>query len=226
VAPGSRPESVCHWRQIDDPGSSANLAIKLAFKNSATSFDYYVQYVRPRGWNRGLGTGFVFVRRIGPGKDIGPTPAILGMIMVPGATGMRTQMVEPSGNILFQVERLDSEGRTVQIYAGRNLSSQLDRQPPSHAVWQRSATKWTILCFLEVCNRATDVTELLGTHFIIKPRRPDDGGNSNEEDDTGGDDGNDQVGSADSAEISRRLGLDQVSIWLLRTTSCALCHSK
>jgi hypothetical protein len=115
---------------IDEPGSSASLAIRLPFRNATSNWDYYVQYVRPTNWNQGLGVGFVFIRRIGPGKDIGPTPAILGSILVPGAVGGRTQFTEPSGNIMFQVERLDMEGRMVQIYAGRDLRSPFDRQPP------------------------------------------------------------------------------------------------
>jgi hypothetical protein len=117
---------------VDDPGAGANLAIKLSFKNSETNWDYYIQYVRPKGWNQGLGIGFVFIRRIGPGKDVGPTPAILGSVLVPQGLGTRSQFVEPSGGIMFQVERLDAEGRIVQIHAGRNLFSQYDRQPPQH----------------------------------------------------------------------------------------------
>lgn len=115
---------------INEPGASANLAIRLAFKNATSSWDYYIQYVRPKNWDQGLGIGFVFIRRIGPGKDVGPTPAILGSIAVPGAVGMRAQFVEPSGNMTFEVERLDEQGRMVQIRAGRNLLSPFDRDPP------------------------------------------------------------------------------------------------
>ena len=109
---------------VDEPGSRANLAIKLAFtKNSTTNWDYYIQYVRPTNWNQGLGTPTIFIRRIGPGKDIGPTPAILGSISVPNVVGTKADFVEPSGNVRFQVERLDPEGRIVQVHAARNLSS-------------------------------------------------------------------------------------------------------
>ena len=56
----------------------------------------------------------MFIRRIGPGKDIGPTPAILGSIKVPTTVGTRAQFVEPSGNVMFQVERFDPDGRVVK----------------------------------------------------------------------------------------------------------------
>jgi hypothetical protein len=123
---------------VDEPGSNANLAMKLAFtKNSTTSWDYYIQYVRPTNWNQGLFTPTVFIRRIGPGKDIGPTPAILGSISVPGTVGEKTDFVEPSGNIRFQVERLDPEGHIVQVHAARNLLSEVIHAAPGHVLIPR-----------------------------------------------------------------------------------------
>ena len=100
---------------ITDPGARANLGIKLTYKKTDISWDYYLEYAKPVGWNQGLSNAFLFIRRIGPGKDIGPTPAILGSIIVPTAIGTRAQFVEPSGNIRFQVERFDPEGRIVQV---------------------------------------------------------------------------------------------------------------
>lgn len=103
--------------QISDPGARANLGIKLAYKNGETSWDYYLEYAKPTGWNQGLSNDFLFIRRIGPGKDVGPTPAILGSIIVPAAIGTKAQFVEPSGNVRFQVERFDPEGRIVKVSA-------------------------------------------------------------------------------------------------------------
>jgi hypothetical protein len=100
-----------------DPGARANLGVKLAYKNGETSWDYYLEYAKPIGWNQGLRSAFLFIRRIGPGKDIGPTPAILGSISVPITMGTSAAFVEPSGNIRFQVERFDSEGRIVKVTA-------------------------------------------------------------------------------------------------------------
>jgi hypothetical protein len=100
---------------ITDPGARANLGTKLTYKKADISWDYYLEYAKPAGWNKGLSNAFLFIRRIGPGKDIGPTPAILGSIIVPAAIGTRAQFVEPSGNIRFQVERFDKEGRIIQV---------------------------------------------------------------------------------------------------------------
>lgn len=115
---------------IDEPGSRANLVITLPFtKNSTTRWDYYIQYVRPTNWNQGIGAPMVFIRRIGPGINIGPTPAILGSISVPDTVGAKAGFVEPSGNIEFEVERLDPEGRIVQVHAARSLLSEVIQTP-------------------------------------------------------------------------------------------------
>lgn len=120
---------------VDEPGSHAHLAMKLAFtKNSTTNWDYYVQYVRPANWNQGIGIPSVFIRRLGPGKDIGPTPAILGSISVPAEVGAKADFVEPSGNIRFQVERLDAQGRAVQVHVARNLLSEGIHQTKDHVL--------------------------------------------------------------------------------------------
>jgi len=100
-----------------DPGARANLGIKLAFKKADDPWDYYLEYAKPTGWNQGLSQASLFIRRIGPGKDVGPTPAILGSIIVPATIGTRAQFVEPSGNVRFQVERFDPEGRIVKVTA-------------------------------------------------------------------------------------------------------------
>jgi hypothetical protein len=81
------------------------------------TWDYYLEYAKPTGWNQGLSDASLFIRRIGPGKDIGPTPAILGSIKVPTTVGTRAQFVERSGNVMFQVERFDPDGRVVKVTA-------------------------------------------------------------------------------------------------------------
>ena len=102
-----------------DPGARANLGLKLAYKNGGDSWDYYLEYAKPTGWNQGLKNACLFIRRIGPGKDVGPTPIFLGKIDVPATIGTRAQFVEPSGNVRFQVERFDADGRTVKVNAKR-----------------------------------------------------------------------------------------------------------
>lgn len=98
-----------------DPIARANLGIKLAYKQGETTWDYYLEYVRATGWNQGIGQSFLFIRRIAP--KYGGTPAILGSMVVPSALGARAAFVEPSGNVRFQVERFDADGRIVKVSA-------------------------------------------------------------------------------------------------------------
>jgi hypothetical protein len=82
--------------QTSDPGARAHLGVILSYTKAQTNWDYYLEYARPDGWNRGLTNDFLFIRRIGPGKDIGPTPAILGSIAVPPPATRRTEATNSS----------------------------------------------------------------------------------------------------------------------------------
>lgn len=97
---------------LRDPGSRANLGIKLAFSRPGRSWDYYLEYVTPEDWNQGLGGAFVFIRRMSA-----QNPAILGAIRVPAAMGTIAQFVEPSGNVRFTVERFNASGRILRVGA-------------------------------------------------------------------------------------------------------------
>jgi hypothetical protein len=48
---------------------------------------------------------------------IGETPIILGSIAVPTVAGAASQFVEPSGNVQFAVQWLDSTGRVLKVIA-------------------------------------------------------------------------------------------------------------
>jgi hypothetical protein len=100
--------------QVTDPGARANLGLKLAYRNGTASWDYYVEYVRPNAWNRGLGSDLVIVRRIA-NTGVGPTPSILGQIVVPAVVGIDATFVEPYGNVSFRAERSDKTGRVVKV---------------------------------------------------------------------------------------------------------------
>jgi len=102
---------------LTEPGQRANLGIKLT--NPDAGWDYYLEYVRPTGWYRGLAEATVFVRRIGPGKDVGPTPSILGSIVVPRDQTGSASFLEPSLNVLFEVARFDPDGHIVRVTATR-----------------------------------------------------------------------------------------------------------
>jgi len=102
---------------IFDPGAHANLGIKLSYKDPAQSWDYYVEYVKPTDWNQGLQIPYVFIRRISSVIGIGETPIYLGAIKVPTTLGVQTDFVEPLGDVKFQVEQLDAEGRIMKVSA-------------------------------------------------------------------------------------------------------------
>ena len=64
---------------LEDPSARANLGIKLTFTRDQKAWDYFVEYVKPTDWNRGLVNAFVFIRRLAP-YGLGQTPAHLGSI--------------------------------------------------------------------------------------------------------------------------------------------------
>lgn len=99
---------------LGDPSAAANLGIKLAFRQGDKAWDYYLEYVKPDDWDRGLGKAFVFVRRFAPFGG-GETPAHLGSIEVPTA-GTKASFVEPAGQVEFTVERFDP-GRVLKVTA-------------------------------------------------------------------------------------------------------------
>ena len=100
-----------------DPGARANLGAKLTLKVGRASWDYYLEYVRPKEWNQGFPDPTLLIRRVGAAKDVEATGIFLGSIVVPAAIGVRAEFVEPTGNTKFQVERFDPEGRIVQVVA-------------------------------------------------------------------------------------------------------------
>jgi hypothetical protein len=97
-----------------NPGADAPLGLKLHFADKHASWDYYVEYVRPVAWNRGIGVDTVLVRRIAK-ADVGDTPSILGSIVVPSVFGTDASFVEPLGNVSFRARRLDLDGRRVMV---------------------------------------------------------------------------------------------------------------
>jgi hypothetical protein len=116
----SQPEGIAlPLSPVTDPGARANLGIRLAYSRDGASWDYYLEYVKPEDWNRGLSGAFVFVRRIAPHPAYGDTPAYLGSIAVPAALGTTATFVEPAGNVRFEVERFDADGRVLRVRATR-----------------------------------------------------------------------------------------------------------
>jgi len=103
---------------LTDPGALANLGIKLHWNSPDDNWDYYLEYVRPIGWNQGIGTAFLMIRRLAV-VAVGETPIYLGAVPVPTSRGIRTDFVEPMGNVRFQIEWSDDSGRILKVGAKR-----------------------------------------------------------------------------------------------------------
>jgi M6 family metalloprotease-like protein len=102
---------------VTHPEARANLGVRLAYSGPAGNWDYYLEYVIPTDWNRGVaGAPYVFVRRT---VTIGDEerPAYLGFMTVPPAAGTVHDFVEPSGNVRFTVELTDLPGPIVRVGA-------------------------------------------------------------------------------------------------------------
>jgi hypothetical protein len=52
-----------------------------------------------------------------PHAAYGDTPAYLTSVEVPTTFGVKAEVVEPSGNVLFQVAWFDASGRILQVNA-------------------------------------------------------------------------------------------------------------
>lgn len=103
---------------VSRPGARANLGIKLALQRGETSWDYYLEYVIPTEWNQGVpGAPYLFIRRIVSISGTGDRPAYLGFIMVPAVTGKIAEVVEPAGNVRFQVELINSLEPIIKVSA-------------------------------------------------------------------------------------------------------------
>ncbi len=79
-------------------------------------WDYYLEYVIPTEWNQGVpGAPYLFIRRMSP--KYGETPAYLGFIAVPAEVGKISELVEPAGNVRFQVELTGLPGPIIEVRA-------------------------------------------------------------------------------------------------------------
>jgi hypothetical protein len=102
---------------LSRPAVHANLGIVLPYSNGAASWDYYLEYVIPTEWNRGVaGAPYLFVRRIVniKGQD---RPAYLGAVAVPTAAGVPADFIEPQGNVLFRIELTSLPGPILKVIA-------------------------------------------------------------------------------------------------------------
>ncbi len=113
----SQPEGITlPLAPISRPGARANLGIKLAYGLNGSSWDYYLEYVIPTEWNRGLpGAPYLFIRRMSPKYN--GTPAYLGFISIPSIAGTTAEWIEPLGDVKFQVELTHFPGPIIKVSA-------------------------------------------------------------------------------------------------------------
>jgi hypothetical protein len=102
---------------LNDAGARANLGMKLRYMSAAAGWDYYLEYVRPNEWNRGIGIPFVFIRSFRPVAGLGDTPIYLGALKIPQASSGTTEFIEPQGNVRFNVKRFGDNDRIVRVTA-------------------------------------------------------------------------------------------------------------
>jgi hypothetical protein len=101
---------------ISHPSARANLGIKLAYSHAEDTWDYYLEFVEPTGWNRGIKKSILFIRRMSPKYD-GGTPAYLGQLEIPKTPGTSAEYLEPSGNVRFRVELTNLPGPIIKVNA-------------------------------------------------------------------------------------------------------------
>jgi hypothetical protein len=94
---------------LSDRRLPAHLGVILP-ANSAGSWDYYLEYMRPTGWNRGLQQARLVIRR-----RVNNTSAYLGEVVVPNKVGDEASWTEPSAKVSFEVEKLRADERVVRV---------------------------------------------------------------------------------------------------------------
>ncbi|AKG22558.1 hypothetical protein [Calothrix sp. 336/3] len=103
--------------EVNDLSARANLGIKLAYKSSQGIWDYYLEFARPLNWNQAFDDSYLLIRRILTPSGDRETAAILGNIRLPSVMQVSAEFIEPWGNVRFQVERFDKDGRIVKVTA-------------------------------------------------------------------------------------------------------------
>ena len=98
---------------IYDTKAKANLGVVLPNAN-LDSWDYYLEFVRSVGWNKGIGNPKLIIRRL----TTGGASAYLGEINLPTTINSPpNEWTEPSGNTHFKVEQNQPDGKIMTVTA-------------------------------------------------------------------------------------------------------------
>lgn len=102
----------------NDPGARANLGLRLATGPEVGGRDYFVEYVRPTAWNRGLPEPMVVVRRMDTVTGLGETPIYLGNVTLPVGDELH-QFIDHGAGIDLRVHRFRGGDRQVTVEVRR-----------------------------------------------------------------------------------------------------------
>jgi hypothetical protein len=94
---------------MSDRKINANIGVILPTADNDPDWQYYLEYQRSIGWNRGISPRLVIRRRIGN------TAAYLGEVIVPTIVGDQANWTEPSGKVKFEVTKVRDDERTIDV---------------------------------------------------------------------------------------------------------------
>ncbi len=94
---------------INDRRVNAYLGVILPV-DQLGSWDYYLEYMRPDGWNKGLENSVLVIRRV-----LGNTAAYLGEVILPSTLKAKKGWTEPSGKVRFEIEKIQSDERIISV---------------------------------------------------------------------------------------------------------------
>jgi hypothetical protein len=94
---------------MSDRKINGSIGAILPITDNNGTWEYYLEYQRPIGWNRGISPRLTIRRRIGN------TAAYLGEVIVPTTLGDKANWTEPSGNVKFEVAKIRDDERAIDI---------------------------------------------------------------------------------------------------------------
>jgi hypothetical protein len=94
---------------MSDRRINANIGVILPTADNDPDWQYYLEYQRSIGWNRGISARLMIRRRIGN------TAAYLGEVIVPTILGDKANWTEPSGKVKFEVTKIRDDERTIDV---------------------------------------------------------------------------------------------------------------
>lgn len=103
---------------LSRPGARANPGARLTNTRSDPPWDYYLEYVTATEWNRGVaGMPYLLIRRMVDIPGVGQRPAYLAPLHFDQRAGATAHLVEPSGNVQFDVEVSSLPGPIIMVTA-------------------------------------------------------------------------------------------------------------